>query len=75
MTETKSEEGPVEVTGEDLDQAIGGSGRRGELDHMGAYNFTVEIEGVCAGYFNGADGLQAEIEVIEAQETSRKTAG
>jgi len=43
-------------------------GRRNELDHMGAYNFTVEIEGVQAGYFKGVDGLQTEIEVIEFQD-------
>ena len=43
-------------------------GRRGELDHMGAYNFTIDIEGVNAGYFKGVDGLQAEIEVIEFQD-------
>lgn len=42
--------------------------RRGDLDHMGAYNFTVDIEGVNAGYFKGVDGLSAEIEVIEFQD-------
>ena len=35
---------------------------------MGAYNFTIDIEGVNAGYFKGVDGLQAEIEVIEFQD-------
>lgn len=45
-----------------------GNGRRGELDHMGAYNFMVEISGVSAGYFKGVDGLSAEIEVIEYQD-------
>lgn len=33
----------------------GGEIRRAELDHVGAYNFTVEIEGINAGYFNQAD--------------------
>lgn len=39
--------------------------RRADLDHVGAYNFTVEIEGVQAGYFKAVEGLQAEIEVVE----------
>ena len=39
--------------------------RRAELDHVGAYNFTVEISGVNAGYFKGVDGLNAELEVVE----------
>lgn len=42
--------------------------RRAELDHVGAYNFTVEIEGINAGYFKNVDGLSAEIEVIEFQD-------
>ena len=42
--------------------------RRAELDHIGAYNFSVEIQGVSAGYFKGVDGLNAEIEVIEFQD-------
>ncbi|OJJ22847.1 hypothetical protein BKI52_00415 [marine bacterium AO1-C] len=31
--------------------AVKGGHRRQELDHVGAYNFTVEIEGINAGYF------------------------
>jgi phage tail-like protein len=42
--------------------------RRGGLDHVGAYNFMVEISGVNAGYFKGVDGLSSEIEVIEFQD-------
>jgi phage tail-like protein len=53
--------------------------RRAELDHVGAYNFTVEIQGVAAGYFKGVDGISAEIEVIEFQDgddlTLRKRPG
>ena len=53
--------------------------RRGDLDHMGAYNFSVEIQGVQAGYFKGVDGINAEIEVIEFQDgddlTLRKRPG
>lgn len=42
--------------------------RRQELDHVGAYNFMVEISGVEAGYFKGVDGLSAELEVLEFQD-------
>ena len=53
--------------------------RRAELDHVGAYNFMVEIGGVSAGYFKGVDGINAEIEVIEFQDgddtTLRKRPG
>ena len=53
--------------------------RRAELDHLGAYNFTVEIQGVAAGYFKGVDGINCEIEVIEFQDgddlTLRKRPG
>ena len=38
---------PTEISDDDLD-VRGGSGRRVELDHAGAYNFGVEIEGVAA---------------------------
>ena len=53
--------------------------RRAELDHVGAYNFCVEIQGVQAGYFKGVDGINCEIEVIEFQDgddlTLRKRPG
>ena len=53
--------------------------RRQELDHVGAYNFMVEISGVSAGYFKGIDGLNAEMEVVEFQDgddlTLRKRPG
>ena len=42
--------------------------RRTELDHVGGYNFTVEINGVEAGFFKGVSGISAEIEVIEYQD-------
>ncbi len=42
--------------------------RRAELDHVGTYNFMVEISGVSAGYFKGVDGLSAEMEVVEFQD-------
>ena len=42
--------------------------RRAELDHVGAYNFKVDIGGVTAGYFKGVDGINAELEVIEFQD-------
>ena len=42
--------------------------RRAELDHVGAYNFRVEIEGVTAGAFRSVEGLGAETEVIEYQD-------
>ena len=41
---------------------------RADVDHLGSYNFMVEISGVSAGYFKGVDGLNAEIEVIEFQD-------
>lgn len=44
------------------------SRNRAELDHVGAYNFAVEINGVEAGYFKGVDGINAELEVIEFQD-------
>ena len=53
--------------------------RRTDLDHLGGYNFTVEIQGVSAGYFKGVDGINCEIEVIEFQDgddlTLRKRPG
>jgi len=53
--------------------------RRTELDHVGAYNFKVEIDGVTAGSFKAVDGLEASVEVIEFQDgpdvTARKRPG
>jgi len=51
-----------------LSNVKAGYTRRQELDHVGAYNFMVEISGVAAGYFKGVDGLQTELEVIEFQD-------
>jgi phage tail-like protein len=41
--------------------------RRAELDHVGAYNFLIEINGVTTGAFKGVEGLESETEVIEFQ--------
>lgn len=53
--------------------------RRTELDHIGSYNFSVEIDGVNAGFFTAASGLESNIEVIEFQDgddlTLRKRPG
>lgn len=37
-------------------------------DHIGAYNFKVEIEGVTVGAFARVDGLESITEVIEYQD-------
>ena len=37
-------------------------------DHIGAYNFKVEIQGLTAGTFKAVDGLDSETEVIEYQD-------
>lgn len=37
---------------------------RREFDHIGNYNFKVEIEGVTVGSFSRVDGLESETEVI-----------
>lgn len=42
--------------------------RRKDLDHVGSYNFKVEINGVTAGSFKAVDGLSCTIEVIEYQD-------
>ena len=42
--------------------------RRVELDHVGGYNFVVEIDGVSAGAFKAVDGIEASVEVIEFQD-------
>lgn len=39
-----------------------------ELDHVGAFNFRVEIDGISAGAFRNVEGLDAETEVIEFQD-------
>lgn len=41
---------------------------RRPFDHIGAYNFKVEIEGVTTGAFKAVDGLDSETEVIEYQD-------
>lgn len=42
--------------------------RRKDLDHVGAYNFAVEIQGITAGAFKAVEGLNCEIEVLEFQD-------
>ena len=42
--------------------------RRKDIDHVGQFNFKVEIEGVTAGQFKNVDGLEAETEVVEYQD-------
>lgn len=37
-------------------------------DHIGQYNFTVEIKGITVGQFKNVDGLDSETEVIEYQD-------
>jgi phage tail-like protein len=41
--------------------------RRGH-DHVGNYNFIVEIDGISAGAFKQVDGLGAKVAVIEYQD-------
>jgi phage tail-like protein len=43
-------------------------GKGTAADHIGNYNFNVEIEGVQVGYFKAVDGLNMELEVIEYQD-------
>lgn len=38
---------------------------RRALDHIGAYNFRIEIEGVTTAAFSECAGLEVEVEVIE----------
>ena len=37
-------------------------------DHIGAYNFKIEINGVTVGAFRNAEGMDSETEVIEYQD-------
>lgn len=46
---------------------------RREFDHIGAYNFRVEIDGVAAGNFQAVEGLEGEIEVVEFQDGDEAT--
>ncbi len=41
---------------------------RREFDHIGNFNFKVEIEGVTAGAFQEVSGLEVHAEVIEYQD-------
>jgi phage tail-like protein len=41
---------------------------RADRDHIGAFNFKVDIGGVTAGFFKNVDGINAELEVIEFQD-------
>jgi len=41
---------------------------RREFDHIGQFNFIIELEGLTAGRFKGVDGLDSETEVVEYQD-------
>jgi phage tail-like protein len=41
---------------------------RRAFDHIGAYNFKVEIEGVTMGAFRNVEGLDSETTVVEFQD-------
>ena len=41
---------------------------RREFDHIGNFNFKVEIEGVTQGAFRNVEGLDSETEVVEFQD-------
>ena len=45
----------------------GSDNRRGH-DHIGQYNFKVEIDGVTEAAFKAVDGLDSETEIIEYQD-------
>lgn len=45
-----------------------GAPNRRPFDHIGQFNFKVEIEGVMAGAFKNVEGLDSETEVIEYQD-------
>jgi phage tail-like protein len=42
--------------------------RRKDIDHVGLYNFVVEISGVSVARFNAVAGLTTEVKVIEFQD-------
>ena len=41
---------------------------RREFDHIGNFNFKVEIEGVTVGAFRNVEGLDSETEIVELQD-------
>ncbi len=41
---------------------------RRPFDHIGGFNFTVEIEGVTQGAFRNVEGLDSETEIVEFQD-------
>ena len=41
---------------------------RREFDHIGNFNFKVEIEGVTVGAFRNVEGLDSETEIVEFQD-------
>jgi len=43
---------------------------RREFDHIGNYNFRVEIEGITVGAFRNVEGLESETEIVEFQDGS-----
>jgi len=44
------------------------SSQTSDIDHIGQFNFKVEIEGVTVGAFKNVEGLDSETEVIEYQD-------
>ena len=52
---------------------------RRDFDHIGNFNFKVEIEGVTTGAFRNVEGLDSETEIVEYQDgddlTLRKRPG
>ena len=43
---------------------------RRKHDHIGAYNFKIEIDGVTQAAFKAVDGLDSETEIVEYQDGS-----
>jgi phage tail-like protein len=46
---------------------------RREYDHIGGFNFKVEIDNVTQGAFKAVDGLEVETEIIEFQDGDDRT--
>ncbi|MFK7943768.1 MAG: hypothetical protein AB8B85_12760 [Paracoccaceae bacterium] len=67
MVRTPKEEATelCEVT---LDEISGGP-KRHVHDHIGNFNFKVEIEGATQGAFKGVDGLQTELDTALKKRT------
>ncbi|MCA9526239.1 MAG: phage tail protein [Myxococcales bacterium] len=44
------------------------SDQRRAFDHVGNFNFIVEVDGISAGAFKNVDGLSAEVSIVEYQD-------